>query len=115
LNLLAPAFFLAGFFAAINSPDVLSRLVHAETPPSFVLVWLRFFTAPLRALSPTGLLTAFCHPFNAYRFAAIFQDPAVYRLVFAPFPAALSMARQFASWFSSRSFGGGRLWVFLCS
>jgi hypothetical protein len=58
LNFFAAFFFLAGFFTAMNSPDVLLRFVQALTPPSFVLSWLRFFTAPLRALSPTGLLTA---------------------------------------------------------
>jgi hypothetical protein len=34
------------------------RFVQAATPPSLLLSWVRFFTAPLRALSPIGLFTA---------------------------------------------------------
>lgn len=58
LNFFAAVFFLAGFFTAMNSPDFLFRLVQTLAPPSFVLTCERFLTAPLRALSPTGLLTA---------------------------------------------------------
>ena len=47
-----------GFFTAMNSPDVLLRLVQVVAPASYVLIWVRFFSAPLRALSPTGLFTA---------------------------------------------------------
>jgi len=57
----AAAFFGAAFLAfliAMNSPDGLSRLVQVVAPPIVVLVWLRFFTAPLRALSPVGLFVA---------------------------------------------------------
>jgi hypothetical protein len=35
-----------------------AALGQADTPPSFVFNWIRFLTAPLRALSPTGLFTA---------------------------------------------------------
>jgi hypothetical protein len=44
------------FLTAMNSPDVVSRQVLAL--PILVLVCDRFFTAPFRALSPTGLFTA---------------------------------------------------------
>ena len=60
LNFFA-AFFLVGRFSAMNSPDALLRLVQADAPPIVVLVCERFFTAPLRALSPVGLLTATVH------------------------------------------------------
>src|SRR5882757_3366414 len=64
LNFLA-LFFLLLFLTAMNSPDVVSRFVQDLAPAIFVLVWDRFFTAPLRALSPTGLLTAiFIAPFR---------------------------------------------------
>jgi hypothetical protein len=53
-----PLNFFALFFTAMNSPDVLSRFVQAGSPLTAVLRWVRFFTAPLRALSPTGLFTA---------------------------------------------------------
>src|SRR6185295_2345687 len=53
-----PLNFLAPFFTAMNSPDVLSRLVQAGLPITAVLRCVRFFTAPLRALSPTGLFFA---------------------------------------------------------
>ena len=53
-----PLNFFALFFTAINSPDVLSRLVHAGLPITFDLSCVRFFTTPLRALSPAGLFTA---------------------------------------------------------
>jgi hypothetical protein len=66
LNFFA-AFFVAGFFTAMNSPDVLLRLVHAVAPASVVFSCERFFTAPLRALSPTGLLTPI--------FVSLFQCP----------------------------------------
>jgi hypothetical protein len=52
----------AGLLTPMNSPDVLSRLVKAEAPPNVVFVCERFLTAPLRALSPTGLLTAMFPP-----------------------------------------------------
>src|SRR3989442_12095696 len=42
----------------MNSPDDLLLLVQALTPASVVFSCERFFTAPLRALSPTGLFTA---------------------------------------------------------
>jgi hypothetical protein len=42
----------------MNSPDFLSRFAHALAPPMVDFVCERFFTAPLRALSPVGLLTA---------------------------------------------------------
>jgi hypothetical protein len=42
----------------MNSPDVLLRLVQPVAPPILVFSWLRFRTAPFRALSPTGLLVA---------------------------------------------------------
>jgi hypothetical protein len=52
------AFFAFGFSTPINSPGVLLRLVRVLTPPSFVLIWVRFLTALFRALSPTGFFTA---------------------------------------------------------
>jgi hypothetical protein len=55
LNFLAAFFFFPDRFNAMNSPEVRSRLVQADAPPSAVLVCERFFTAPLRALSPIGL------------------------------------------------------------
>ena len=58
LNFLAAFLPAAGFFTAMNSPEVLLRLVQAVAPPSLVFNCVRFFTAPLRALSPTGLFTA---------------------------------------------------------
>ncbi|MBR1192043.1 hypothetical protein JQ634_03725 [Bradyrhizobium sp. AUGA SZCCT0240] len=58
LNFFAALAFFAGFFTATNSPPFLLRLVHALAPPSGVFTCDRFFTAPLRALSPFGLLTA---------------------------------------------------------
>jgi hypothetical protein len=58
LNFFAAFFFLPGRFKAINSPEFLLRLVHALVPPNVVLVCDRFFTAPLRALSPVALFTA---------------------------------------------------------
>jgi hypothetical protein len=58
LNFLAALVFLAGFFTAMNSPLFLFRFVQAVAPPSFVSTCERFFTAPFRALSPTGLFTA---------------------------------------------------------
>ncbi len=58
LNFFAAFFLAVGFLTAMNSPDVLLRLVQALAPPSVVLRCDRFRTAPLRALSPTGLFTA---------------------------------------------------------
>jgi hypothetical protein len=72
LNFLATVVFLAvlfldaaaffgvylAFLIAMNSPDVLFRYVQVVAPPIVVFVWLRFFTAPLRALSRVGLLAA---------------------------------------------------------
>jgi hypothetical protein len=46
----------------MNSPEFLSRFVQALAPPKVVFVCDRFFTAPLRALSPVGLLTAIFPP-----------------------------------------------------
>jgi hypothetical protein len=63
LNFFASFVFLTGFFTAKNSPDFLLRLVHALAPPTFVFSCVRFFTAPLRALSPFGVLTAI--PFSS--------------------------------------------------
>jgi hypothetical protein len=40
-------------------------LVQADFPISFDLSCVRFFTAPLRALSPTGLFTALMISFAA--------------------------------------------------
>jgi hypothetical protein len=57
LNFLA-AFFFAGRLTAMNSPLPLLRFVQPDAPPMVVFVCERFFTAPLRALSPIGLLTA---------------------------------------------------------
>jgi hypothetical protein len=62
LNFLAAFFFAADFFTAMNSPDVLLRLVQAVTPPSLFFSCVRFLTAPLRALSPTGLFTIVSSP-----------------------------------------------------
>lgn len=50
--------FLGRLLDAINSSEVLLRLAQAVAPPSFDLSCVRFFTAPLRALSPLGLFTA---------------------------------------------------------
>src|SRR5689334_19679537 len=58
LNFFADFFFLPGRFSAMNSPEFLSRFAQALAPPIVALVCERFFTAPLRALSPVGLLTA---------------------------------------------------------
>jgi hypothetical protein len=58
LNFFAAVFFLPGRFRAMNSPEFLSRFVQALAPPKLLFVCDRFFTAPLRALSPAGLLTA---------------------------------------------------------
>ena len=62
LNFVAALAFFAGFFTAVNSPYFRLRLVHAVVPPSLFFTCDRFFTAPLRALSPTGLLTATLNP-----------------------------------------------------
>src|SRR4051812_34199456 len=51
-----PLNFLAVFSTAMNCPSVLLRLV--AVPVSWFLSCVRFFTAPLPALSPIGLLTA---------------------------------------------------------
>jgi hypothetical protein len=58
LNFFADVFLATGFLTAMNFPDDALRLVQALALPSFVFTWLRFFTAPLRALSPAGLFTA---------------------------------------------------------
>jgi hypothetical protein len=50
-ELLRGLFALRRFLTAMNSPPFLSRLVKAVAPPIFVLSCVRFFTAPLRALS----------------------------------------------------------------
>jgi len=57
LNFFAAAFF-PGRFTAMNSPEFLLRFVQPLAPLILVLTWLRFLTAPVRALSPTGLSTA---------------------------------------------------------
>jgi hypothetical protein len=72
LNFLAAAFFLAGFLTAMNSPPFLLRLVQAVAPASFVFSCERFFTAPFRALSPTGLLVAT----EFFLAAVVHPDPA---------------------------------------
>jgi hypothetical protein len=46
----------------MNSPDVLLRFAQALAPLNVVFVCERFFTAPFRALSPLGLLTAIVLP-----------------------------------------------------
>jgi hypothetical protein len=51
-------FFFVAFFTAINSPFALLRLVYALAPASLAFTCVRFFTAPLRALSPVGLFVA---------------------------------------------------------
>jgi hypothetical protein len=51
-----PLNFLAVFLTAMNCPPFLLRLVEVFVSGFFNCV--RFFTAPLRALSPLGLLTA---------------------------------------------------------
>jgi len=48
--------FFADFLTAMNVPVDLFRLV--EVLVSGFFSYVRFFTAPLRALSPVGLLTA---------------------------------------------------------
>jgi hypothetical protein len=73
---LTPLNFFALFFTAMNSPDVLSRLVHAGLPITVVLRCVRFFTAPLRALSPTGLLTAMSRSLSEYWCRATSPDRA---------------------------------------
>ena len=45
-------------FIDFKDANFLLRLVNAVLPISLPLRWLRFLTAPLRALSPVGLLTA---------------------------------------------------------
>jgi hypothetical protein len=50
--------FFVAFFTAINSPFALLRLVYALAPASLAFTCVRFFTAPLRALSPVGLFVA---------------------------------------------------------
>lgn len=42
----------------MNSPLERSRFVHVFSPITFDRSWLRFRTAPFRALSPTGLFDA---------------------------------------------------------
>src|SRR6476646_9026970 len=53
-----PLNFVLLFFTPMNRPLSLLRLVQAVLPISLPLSCERFRTAPLRALSPTGLLTA---------------------------------------------------------
>jgi hypothetical protein len=53
-----------------------NAIMRAVAPLSFDFTWVRFFTAPLRALSPIGLLTAILLPVSACWFRAIFQDQA---------------------------------------
>jgi hypothetical protein len=66
LNFFADVFFATGFLTAMNFPDDALRLVQALAPPNFVCTWLRFFTAPLRALSHAGLfhrhVSLLCRP-----------------------------------------------------
>jgi hypothetical protein len=51
-----PLNFFAFFLTAMNWPPALLRFVDVSVSGFFNCV--RFFTAPLRALSPVGLLTA---------------------------------------------------------
>ena len=46
LNFFAAFLPFAGFLTAMYSPVVLLRLVQALAPPSVVLRWVRFLTAP---------------------------------------------------------------------
>jgi hypothetical protein len=55
---LAEDVFFVGFLTAMNSPEDVLRFVQAVAPPRLVFNCVRFFAAPLRALSPTGLLVA---------------------------------------------------------
>jgi hypothetical protein len=57
----------------MNSPDVLLRFVQAVTPPSLVFSCVRFLTAPLRALSPTGLFTAIVLSLMCMGFLPLFE------------------------------------------
>ena len=57
-SLRTPLNFLALFLTAMNCPPALLRLV--DVLVSGFLSWVRFYTAPLRALSPVGLLIAIC-------------------------------------------------------
>jgi hypothetical protein len=70
--------FFADFFTAMNSPPTLFRLVDVFVRGFFNCV--RFFTAPLRALSPTGLFTAIvasCFTDNAWQECFVpIQEPA---------------------------------------
>jgi hypothetical protein len=56
LNFLADLLPAAGFFTTMNSPEARSFFVHRAAQLRFHRQ--RAFTAPLRALSPTGLFTA---------------------------------------------------------
>src|SRR5436190_409430 len=56
-----PLNFFLPFFTSMNLPDVLSRFVQAVLPINLPLSCVRFFTAPMRRLSPTGSLLAIFH------------------------------------------------------
>ena len=58
LNFFAAFFFVAGFLIIHELAARLVALGPCGRATNFVLSWVRFFTAPLRALSPTGMLTA---------------------------------------------------------
>jgi hypothetical protein len=73
LKLLGGLLAFAGFLTARNSPRFLLRLVQAVAPPSVVFSCERFLTAPLRALSPTGLLTATYYPSVRISFVPFFK------------------------------------------
>lgn len=45
-----PLNFLALFLTAMNSPEVLSRLVQLSLPIVLLARWVRFFTAPLAGI-----------------------------------------------------------------
>src|ERR1700712_897999 len=82
----------------MNSPDVLSRLVQAGFPITAVLRCVRFFTAPLRALSPTGLLTAIVLLPSEYWYRATSRDRAwAHRRAAGLLRPGLSKAHQSAS------------------
>src|ERR1700709_2600600 len=78
-----PLNFFAVFLTALNRPPSLLRLV--EVLVSGFFSWLRFFTAPLRALSPIGLFTAisasqspFERQYMNQKYGSKMQEPSGY-------------------------------------
>src|SRR5215213_232511 len=67
-----PLNFFSPFLTAMNLPSVLSRFVHAVLPINLPLSCVRFLTAPLLALSPTGSLLAIV---TLLRFETLFESP----------------------------------------